>query len=127
MEVLSHSFDKELLDDISRWLKFHVYDDWTHIRLYLVLIFLEHKIWHFSSVQDIIDVLKESFLKYLTISHCKGDFSSIDTCFKHAFFDELIEVLLSVTFYYLNLFVFHFVHMRSHSGQRLLARTANTN
>ena len=116
MEVFSHSFNEELFDDISRWLKFHVYNDWTHIRLNLVLIFLEHKIWHFTSVQDIIDILEESFLKYLTISHGESDFSSIDTSFKHAFLDKFIEVLLSVTFDYLNLFVFHLVHMRSHSG-----------
>ena len=111
MEVLSHSLNEELLDNISRWLKFHVYNDWTHIRLNLVLIFLEHKIWHFTSVQDIIDVLKECLLKNLTISHGESDFSSFDSCLKHSFLDEFIEVLLSVTFDYLDLFVLHFIHM----------------
>ena len=71
MEICANSINEYFVEGVRAVDKFHIENDGSNIVLKLVLILRQHKIGNFTSVQNIVNVLEESFGQDLRISQCK--------------------------------------------------------
>lgn len=76
MEVLTHALDELLLDQFCA--TFNLDLIWK-LLVDVILILTEHQIGYFTSVQDIVYILKERLHQNLRISHCEGNFLAHDS------------------------------------------------
>ena len=107
MEVLTHALHEFLLDNVIATFNLDMIGQFL---IDLIFIFSLHEVRDFTSIENVIDILKERLSENLRVSHGECNFFAFDSGFEHKLLDEFIEVFIFVIFLDLNLFELEFIH-----------------
>ncbi len=107
MEVLTHALHEFLLDNVVATFDLDMIGQFL---IDLIFIFSLHEVRDFTSIENVVNVLKERLSENLRVSHCECNFFAFDSRFEHKLLDEFIEVFIFVILLDLNLFKLEFIH-----------------
>ena len=114
MEALTDTLDESLLNKVIASLNLDLV---RQLLIDVVLILGSHKVGHFTSIENVVDVLKERLLEDVRVGHRERDVLAHNTGGEHELLDELMEVFCLVVLLDFNLAELELVHERREADE----------